>query len=64
VIGTDGGGEKRLTTEPQSDWDPFWAPDGSRILFSSLRDLTQGAGEIWVMNLDGSDQTKLTSFNE
>ena len=33
-------------------------PDGSRITFASDRD---GKAEIYVMNADGSDQTRLTN---
>jgi TolB protein len=64
VIGVDGRGERRLTVDAAADYEPFWAPDGSKILFSSLRDLTGGAGELYVMELDGSGQTKLTSLND
>jgi hypothetical protein len=37
---------------------PDWAPDGSKIAFDSSRD---GNGEIYVMNPDGSGQTRLTN---
>ena len=36
---------------------PHWSPDGRRIAFSSRRD---GNNEIYVMNADGSGQTRLT----
>ena len=39
------------------DGSPSWSPDGGRIAFDSLRD---GNGEIYVMNADGSGQTRLT----
>src|SRR5207249_4993650 len=35
-----------------------WSPDGSRIAFSSSRD---GNNEIYVMNADGTGQTRLTT---
>ena len=38
--------------------DPTWSPDGKRIAFSSNRD---GNLEIYVMNADGSQQTRLTN---
>ena len=36
---------------------PAWSSDGTRIAFTSKRD---GNQEIYIMNVDGSDQTRLT----
>jgi Tol biopolymer transport system component len=51
----DGSHVVRLTTNdvPQ-DVYPAWSPDGRKIAWSS-------AGEIWVMNADGSGKTRLTN---
>ena len=48
----------RLTTDPASDFDATWSPDGSRIAFRSQRD---GNDEIYVMNADGTCQRNLTN---
>lgn len=40
------------------DGSPAWSPDSRRIAFYSERD---GNAEIYVMNVDGSDQTRLTT---
>jgi len=48
----------RLTTDPASDFDPTWSPDGTRIAFRSQRD---GNDEIYVMNVDGTCQRNLTN---
>jgi dipeptidyl aminopeptidase/acylaminoacyl peptidase len=42
----------------QGDECPDWSPDGSKIVFDSYRD---GNLEIYVMNADGSSQTRLTN---
>ncbi len=42
------------------DGAPAWSPDGTRIAFVSKRDVG-GGREIYVMNADGSGQTRLTS---
>ena len=44
----------RLTNNPASDAEPQWSFDGSRLVFVR-------AGDIYVMNADGSGQTNLTN---
>ena len=56
-MGVDGSDRVRLTT--LSGGDPAWSPDGARIAFTSTRD---GPGEeVYVMDADGSHQTRLTT---
>jgi TolB protein len=66
VMNTDGTDQTRLTNDAgkvtnsayqQVDENPVWSPDGKRIAFDSSRD---GQLEIYVMNADGSGQTRLT----
>ena len=45
------------SSAPYNNWHPAWSPDGSRIVFHSDRD---GDDEIYLMNADGSGQTRLT----
>ncbi len=40
------------------DYDPAWAPDGTRIAFTSYRD---GRPQIYIMNIDGSELKILSS---
>ena len=43
---------------PSGDCFPAWSPDGSKIAFTSDSD---GDYEVYVMNADGSAQTRLTN---
>ena len=60
VMNVDGSGVVRLTEVAGSDVNPAWSPKGDRIAFESNR---TGKPEIWAMNADGSDQTRLTYFD-
>lgn len=71
VVNVDGSGLIKLTTDIQistdgtgpvygHDFSPTWSPDGTRIAFSSGRDGLSGT-ELYVMNADGSNQTRLTN---
>jgi len=60
VINADGSNQTRLTTNPASDTEPAFSPDGTRIAFTSNRD---GNSEIYVMNADGGNQTRLRLIN-
>ena len=42
--------------------NPIVSQDGSKIIFLSYRD--QGSGEIYIMNMDGSEQNRLTNDEE
>jgi len=56
--GTGGTAQTNLTNSPQIDEGfPAWSPAGQQIAFTTLRD---GNNEIYVMNADGSDPTRLT----
>jgi Tol biopolymer transport system component len=48
----------RLPNPAAKDQVPDWSPDGSRIAYHS--DAT-GGGDIYVMNADGTAQTRLTT---
>ena len=40
------------------DFSPSWSPDGTKIAFTSHMDDNR---EIYIMNADGSNQTRLTN---
>ncbi|MEK7448129.1 MAG: hypothetical protein AAB019_01455, partial [Planctomycetota bacterium] len=64
----DGQNQVNLTKHPGRDRYCSWSPDGTRIVFSSWRDgspsranLAKGGNaNIYVMNSDGTNQTRLT----
>lgn len=57
VINADSSGYTELTASA-NDSEPAWSPDGSKIVFTSFRD---GNREIYVMDSDGSNETRLTN---
>jgi Tol biopolymer transport system component len=54
----DGSNQTRLTINSASDGQPAWSPDGTQIAFTSDR---SSGFQIYVMNVDGTNQTQLTS---
>jgi Tol biopolymer transport system component len=54
---SDGGGQTNLTNNPATDRYPAWSPDGTKIAFRSTR---ARSFDIFLMNPDGSDPTRLT----
>ena len=64
AIDESGGNFRLLAYSGFDETDPAWSPDGSRIAFTSFRDATAPgqwtSWEIYVMNADGSAQTRLT----
>ena len=73
IINADGSNIKKLTEsstrapeyEIFNNFAPVWSPDGTRIAFFSDRDYQERndlwfSEEIYVMNADGSDQTRVT----
>ena len=60
-MNADGSNQTRLTNNPRLDSSPEWSPDGTRIMFRSLRD---NYINIYVMNADGTSQTRLTNITD
>jgi TolB protein len=66
VMKADGSNVTRLTNNTTGDNTPHFSPDGSKIVFVSNRDAPDvnppyGKWEVYVMNADGSGQTRITN---
>ena len=62
---TNGDNQTRLTNnnDGDSEYSPQFSPDGSKIVFVSVRDSdVNGNGKIYIMDSDGSNQTKLWDY--
>jgi Tol biopolymer transport system component len=60
VAASTSSGIVRITSAPANDLAPAYSPDGAQLAFLSLRDSNAG-GEIYVSNLSGSNQRRLTT---
>lgn len=61
VSGSDGRTIRQLTDDIYKDRGPRWSPDGTRISFLSD---ASGKYECWVMNADGANRQKISSFQD
>ena len=59
IINPDGTGRIQIDGNP-ADYGPDWSPDGTKIAFTR-GDIDFFNYEIYVMNVDGSNHTKLTN---
>jgi Tol biopolymer transport system component len=61
VMNADCSGLRQVTHGPGEDSGPRWSPDGKKIAFTSNR---TGQAEVYLMNVDGSQQTRLTTSSK
>lgn len=60
-MNADGSGVKALTAMG-GNCRPDWSPDGKRIAFVS--DVADGKGDVWTMDADGRNKTRVTVGDE
>ena len=65
LVGTDGGGLRRLTSHPDADSNPRWSPDGRSIWFLSSRSGPGPEGrcassQVWKIPVDGGEAQQVT----
>jgi TolB protein len=53
----DGSNQQRLTDNIYEDWRPDWSPDGTQLVFPSLRN---GNYDIIAITADGSNERRIT----
>jgi serine/threonine protein kinase/Tol biopolymer transport system component len=58
LMNADGTEVSKLTPGPESNFDPAWSADGTRIAFTSLRD---GHKQIYSLNVNSLVETRLTN---
>lgn len=61
VMNADGTNQLNLTNHPGLDGHPNWSPDGTRIVFISNRDDDPIDNDIYLINPDGTNLTRLTT---
>jgi Tol biopolymer transport system component len=63
IVHPDGTGLREVTSSSDglSSWGPVWSPDSSALLFVRNPEQEQFLSQLWFVNVDGSDLTKLTN---
>ncbi|UCC73776.1 MAG: S9 family peptidase [Gemmatimonadota bacterium] len=59
LVRTDGSGLRRLTTDPASDFNPLWSPDGRSIWFLSTR---SSSSQVWRKPMAGGTAEQMTDL--
>lgn len=59
AVNMDGTGLTRLTSDPASDNNPRWSPDGQSLYFLSTR---SGSSQVWRLPAGGGDPVQVTSL--
>lgn len=60
IVSMKGGEPWQLTSSPEADFNPRWAPDGKKIAFISTR---KGSPQIWMIDPNGGEAYQLTDIS-
>ncbi|WP_224249292.1 alpha/beta hydrolase family protein [Hyalangium gracile] len=59
LVNADGSGARQLTSHPDADNQPVWAPDGRSLFFLSSRG---GSSQVWRLPIDGGEPQQVTKL--
>jgi uncharacterized protein YjdB len=59
VADADGRNPRRITTDPGSEGEPVWSPDGTRLIYTAIPQ--GGTSQIMSVRIDGTDPRPLAS---
>ncbi len=59
LVRTDGTGLRRLTSHPEGDSNPRWAPDSKSVWFISTR---SDSAQVWRIRVDGGEAQRVTDL--
>ncbi len=60
LMDVDGGNLRRLTTDPGTEGEPVWMPDGSRVIYAATP--KGGQPQIYALGADGKPAQALTAL--
>jgi dipeptidyl aminopeptidase/acylaminoacyl peptidase len=61
VVGSKNGAMRQLTSDPENETDPAWAPDGKSVYFLAARGKAQSM-QVWQIPIDGGEATRVTDL--
>ncbi len=60
MIGTDGQGNRQVTSSQDSESSPRWSPDGKYLSFTSSRPGPAKGNQVWILDRRGGEANQLT----
>jgi Tol biopolymer transport system component len=62
VMNRDGSNLRQVTKHPGANWAPFFAPDGTKIIFASNMNDPKGPNfDLYLINIDGTGLEQITT---